>query len=155
ATLGNLPGFGDEPFAAVKHAALRVRLLPLLRKQLEIGRVEVDGLDLHLRKNAAGRGNWQSASESSSVSQPSEGGGAEALRDVAGIVVSDSRISYQDMVAQHVNLTVGRVAGGVAVPIKVKLDLTPAVGSQPIEVAGEFTSTIDTAHSHYKLSPMS
>ena len=57
ATLGNPPGFGDEPFAAVKHMALRVRLLPLLRRQLEIGRIEVDGLDLRLRKNASGRGN--------------------------------------------------------------------------------------------------
>src|SRR5580700_9173017 len=61
ASLGNLPGFGDEPFASVKHAALQVKLLPLLRKQLEIGRVQIDGLDLRLRKNSAGVGNWHTA----------------------------------------------------------------------------------------------
>src|ERR1700751_4190639 len=107
ASLGNPPGFGEEPFAAVKHAALRVRLLPLLRKQLEIGRVEVDGLDLRLRKNASGRGNWQSPAGSSPTPQSSGGAGA-AVRDLAGIVITDSRVSYQDLVAEHINLNVGR-----------------------------------------------
>src|ERR1700749_1986038 len=59
ATLGNPPGFGDEPFAGVHRAALRVKLLPLLHKQLQIGRVTVDGLDLRLKKNAEGKGNWE------------------------------------------------------------------------------------------------
>jgi AsmA protein len=154
ASLGNPPGFGDEPFAAVRHAALRVRLLPLLRKQLEIGRVEVDGLDLRLRKNAAGRGNWQSAGESSPTPQSSGGVGAPALRDLAGIVVSNSRISYQDMVAEHISLTVGRVAGGVEVPIKLKLDLIPSAGAQPIEIGGQFALTLEPAQSRYRLAPM-
>src|SRR6516164_8236578 len=123
ASLGNPPGFGEEPFAAVKHAALRVRLLPLLRKQLEIGRVEIDGLDLRLRKNASGRGNWQSPAESTPAQQSSGGTGAAALRDLAGIVITNSRVSYQDMMAEHIDLNVGRVAAGVEVPIKVKLDL--------------------------------
>jgi len=153
ASLGNPPGFGDEPFAAVKHAALRVRLLPLLRKQLEIGRVEVDGLDLRLRKNAAGRGNWQSA-ESSPTTQSSGGAGAPALRDLAGLVISDSRVSYQDTVAEHINLNVGRVAGGVEIPIKVKLDLIPSAGAQPIKVGGQFALTPEPAQSRYRLAPI-
>src|SRR5215813_10954424 len=100
ASLGNPPGFGEEPFAAVKHAVLRVRLLPLLRKQLEIGRVEVDGLELRLRRNASGRGNWQSPSDSSATPQSSGGAGAAVLRGLAGIVITNSRVSYQDMVAE-------------------------------------------------------
>ena len=154
ASLGNPPGFGDEPFAAVRHAALRVRLLPLLRKQLEIGRVEVDGLDLRLRKNASGRGNWQSAAESSPTAQSSVGAGAAALRDLAGIVISDSRVSYQDMVVEHLNLNVGRVAGGVEVPIKVKLDLIASAGAQPIEIAGRLALTLEPAQNRYRLAPM-
>ncbi|HKF97588.1 MAG TPA: AsmA family protein [Steroidobacteraceae bacterium] len=154
ASLGNPPGFGEEPFAAVKHAALRVRLLPLLRKQLEIGRVEVDGLDLRLRKNASGRGNWQSPAESSPPTQSSGGAGAAALRDLAGVVVTDSRVSYQDMVAEHINLDVGRVAAGVGVPIKVKLDLIPSAGAQPIEIGGQFGLTLEPAQSRYRLAPM-
>ena len=54
ASLGNPPGFGEEPFLAFNHAAVRVKLLPLLAKRLEIARVELDGLDLRLRKNTQG-----------------------------------------------------------------------------------------------------
>src|ERR1700761_6152851 len=59
ASLGSPPGFGDEPFLSFTHASVRVRLLPLLRQRLEVARVRVEGLDLRLRRNAAGRGNWQ------------------------------------------------------------------------------------------------
>ncbi len=58
ARLGNPAGFGEEPFLVFNRAAVRVRLLPLLAKRLEIDRVELDGLDLRLRKNDQGVGNW-------------------------------------------------------------------------------------------------
>src|ERR1700739_2798314 len=69
ASLGNPPGFSNEPFAAVQHVAARVKLLPLLRKELEIGRIEIDGLDLRLQKNAAGQGNWENFGGSASKPQ--------------------------------------------------------------------------------------
>ncbi len=56
ASLGNPPGFGDEPFATVQRAALRVKLIPLLRKQLQIGRLEIDGLDLRLKQQRRRQG---------------------------------------------------------------------------------------------------
>jgi len=61
ATLGNPPGFSEEPFLSLAHASVRVKLLPLLRERLEVARVDIDGLDVRLRKNAEGRGNWQGA----------------------------------------------------------------------------------------------
>jgi AsmA protein len=36
ASLGNPPGFSDEPFLSFTHASVRVRLLPLLRQHLQI-----------------------------------------------------------------------------------------------------------------------
>src|ERR1700722_12127017 len=61
ATLGNPEGFSAEPFLSFAHASVRVKLLPLLRERLEVARVEIEGLNVRLRKNAAGRGNWQDA----------------------------------------------------------------------------------------------
>src|SRR5580658_8878258 len=52
ATLGNPEGFGEEPFLSFAHASVRVKLLPLLRKRLQVARVDIDGLDVRLRKNA-------------------------------------------------------------------------------------------------------
>ena len=64
ASLGNPPGFDTEPFVTFSHAAMRVKLWPLLRERLEISRIEIDGLDLRLQKNAEGKGNWQDAGPS-------------------------------------------------------------------------------------------
>jgi AsmA protein len=154
ASLGNLPGFGDEPFASVKHAALQVKLLPLLRKQLEIGRVQIDGLDLRLRKNAAGAGNWQTPGHSSTGPDATAGSGSPAaLRDIAGVVITDSRIAYQDMVAEQINLDVGRFASGVDVPVRVKLDLTTGAGAQPIGIDGQFVLTAG-APQRYRLAKL-
>ena len=43
--LGNAPGFGDQPFAAAKSAAVRVKLMPLLDKELEVDTIGIDGRD--------------------------------------------------------------------------------------------------------------
>ncbi|HSG65090.1 MAG TPA: AsmA family protein, partial [Gammaproteobacteria bacterium] len=56
--LGNAPGFGEEPFASIDRTTVSVRLLPLLRRQLEISTVRLDGFELNLTTDADGRNNW-------------------------------------------------------------------------------------------------
>ena len=46
--LGNPAGYGTEPFLTVKHADVGVKLLPLLRKEVEVRRVTLDGLAVNL-----------------------------------------------------------------------------------------------------------
>ena len=134
ASLGNPPGFGPEPFAQLQHAALRVRLLPLLRKQLRVGRIEIDGLDLRLRKNAAGEGNWQMTTSSPSSASQS-GSSSETLADVGGIVVKNSRFSYQDIVADHITVNVGHLGSAEPVPVTLSLSLTMGRDAKPIGIA--------------------
>jgi len=112
ASLGNPPGFSTEPFAAVRHVALRVKLLPLLHKELQVGRVEIDGLDLRLHKNAAGRGNWQDFGGKGEAppSTQEASSGSTTLPELAGVVVRNSRISYQDTSADHLNFELGQVS---------------------------------------------
>src|ERR1700728_1888356 len=120
ATLGNPPGFSTEPFAAVQHVALRVKVLPLLRKELEIGRIEIDGLDLRLLKNAAGRGNWEDVNSQNTAPDSSSRSGGN-LPDLGGVEIKDSRVSYQDMVADHLNLELGHVTAGTPAPVKLQV----------------------------------
>src|SRR5882672_111285 len=58
-TIGNAAGFGSEPFATVERVAARVKLLPLLHSQIEIGTVELEGLHVNLARDKQLRGNWQ------------------------------------------------------------------------------------------------
>ena len=151
-SLGNPPGFEQVPFAAVKHAAVRVKLLPLLRKELQIGRVEIDGLDLRLIKNAAGHGNWEGFGSKDEAAPGSATSGPQTLPDLAGLTIKDSRVSFQDMVADHINLNVGHLASGVAVPVDLKVDLTTGPGAQPITVAGKLELTPDAATRQYRVA---
>ncbi|HEX4377337.1 MAG TPA: AsmA family protein [Steroidobacteraceae bacterium] len=136
ATLGNPPGFGTEPFATVQHVAFRVRLLPLLGKRLEIGRVEIDGLDLRLQKNAAGKGNWENfgqADAAAGAPAPSvavtpkneNASGAGMLQQVDGVIVRDGRFSYQGTVVDHIDLTAGNFASRTSMPIKLTATIHP------------------------------
>jgi AsmA protein len=152
ASLGNPPGFGSEPFATVQRAAVRVRLLPLLRKRLEIGRVEVDGLDLRLVRGPDGRGNWQDfgtrkPTAARSAPQPFAG-----LPDLAGITIEHSRISYQGMVADHVALDVGHLTTAAPVAVTLKLDLTTRAGARPIPIVSKLNATMDPAKQRYGLT---
>lgn len=148
ASLGNPPGFDAEPFAAVRHAALRVKLLPLLRKQLQVGRVDIDGLDLRLQRNAAGLGNWQGFGSAAPSAAP--GAGGQALRELAGVTISNSRVSYQGLVLEQLNLEVGHVAPGAAAPVKLRFNL--AAAPRAISLAGQFDLTPEVATSHYRFA---
>lgn len=143
ATLGNPPGFpASQPFASLQRASLRVRLLPLLRRRLEVGRVEIDGLDLQLLKNAQGQGNWSMPASKTTAAAPSSGSQI-TLGGIAGVVIRNSRVSYQDMVLGHVNVDIGHVASGVAVPVKWSLGLASSAGARPIALSGQATLEYD------------
>ena len=58
-TLNNPPEFGPQPFAKIEDAAIKVKLLPLLNKEVEVDTVSLNGLYLNLVRTAAGHGNWE------------------------------------------------------------------------------------------------
>lgn len=148
ASLGNPPGFRPaQPFASLQRVSLRVRVLPLLHHRLDVGRVEIDGLDLRLLKNAQGQGNW-SMPAGKTTTPPPQSGNQLTLGGVAGVVIKDGRLSYQDMVADHVNVDIGHVATGSAVPVKWDLDLTTGPGAKPILLSGNATLEYDAKTAH-------
>ena len=153
ASLGNPPGFSAQPFAAVQHVAVRVKLLPLLHKELQVGRIEIDGLDLRLQKNAAGEGNWQNFGGNNPKPEQQTSSGTASLPDLAGVEIKDSRFSYQDMVADHVNLELGHVTAGTPIPVKLKLDLTTGAGAKPMSLNAELEATLDPARKQYRIAP--
>lgn len=150
ASLGNPPGFDpSQPFASLQKVSLRVRVLPLLHHQLEVGRVEIDGLDLRLLKNARGQGNWaMPAGHTAPPATQQSGASQMTLGGIGGVVVKDSRVSYQDMVVSGINVDIGRVASGIPVPVKWSLGLTSSPGARPIPLSGTATLEYDARTAH-------
>ena len=157
ATLGNPPGFGNQPFASVRRVSLRVKLLPLLlHRRLEIGRVEIDGLDLLLERNAAGQGNWQGLGTSSSAASPPQAadGGPGALPQLEGISLTDGRIRYGALVADHLDLDVGHLGPGIEVPVKLSLELATQAGAPAFPIAANFDFTPDAGLRRFRFATL-
>ena len=137
ATLGNPPGFGDQPFLSFTKAAVRVKLLPLLQKRLEIARVEVDGLDLQLAKNQAGEGNWQSPTDANAA-KPEATHERARIESLSNIRVQHGRVSYQDTVVENFDLETGSVAGGSDLPVNISFDAKTGTPPTQATVTAKF-----------------
>lgn len=107
--LANNPGFGNDPFAQIKKLDIQVRLIPLLHKQLEIGKLQIHGLTLYLIKNAKGQVNWEGPL-SSSPKNNLENNVTDNLKPlgfiITGLDIRDGHIIYSDQQKnKHIEIT--------------------------------------------------
>jgi AsmA protein len=155
ATLSNLPGFGAEPFLAFKHAAVRVKLLPLLHEDLEVAKVELDGLDLRLVKDAQGKGNWQSAS-ASTPEQPAaqKSGGGPKLESIGGVSVTHGRVSYNQYVMENFNLETGAFSAARKVPVTMSFDANRGVAGEKFNLSARLDFVDDPDIDDIKLAAL-
>jgi AsmA protein len=148
ASLGNPPGFSDEPFLSFTHASVRVRLLPLLHERLEVARIEVDGLDLRLRKNAQGRGNWQTETAQPAKANADHTEAARALESLANIRIQNGRVAYEGNSIEKLNLETGSLAADRHVPVSLTFDATRAPAGAQLSLNAKFDVSDDADHQH-------
>ncbi len=151
ASLGNPAGFGPEPFLSVQKAALRVKLLPLLRKELQVGRVEIDGLDLRLKRNAAGRGNWEEFGQKQAASPPlrKTGEAPGTLDELGGFLITQGRISFEAITVSNLSVNIGNLSQHQAVPVKASFDLDTGPGGNSMSFASAFAVASDMPAKRY------
>jgi AsmA protein len=156
-SLGNAPGFGDEPMASFESASFSVRLLPaILRQEVVVGSASIESLRLNLKVDDHGGSNWSDLVPEEGGSEPDASD--ETPREPGGgfnansIHVTDATIRYTDeeagetIVIDGMNLNVGRLQGdGSAVPFKAELnfDLQPTglSGAIALETVVAFDTT--------------
>lgn len=154
-TLGNAPGFGEEPFLSFNEARLSLRIMPLIRgKGVEIGDVVLDQFRLNLAVAEDGRNNWQDMQDHEAAEEtegPVEADGGEEVRGranttlrIAGIDISDAAVTYRDAQAGEsyslsgFNFETGEVASEK--PIEISSSFNFDV--QPAGFSGDFA--VDT-----------
>ena len=147
ASLGNPPGFSDEPFLSFTHASVRVRLLPLLRQRLEVARVQVEGLDLRLRRNAAGRGNWQGveSAQPQAKSDLDHTDAIHALESLANIRIDNGRVTYEGLTVEKFTLETGSLAADRHIPINLALDASRASTGEQLSLSAKFDLSQEAA----------
>ena len=129
-SLSNPDGFPDDAFARFEGAALSLKVWPLItRREVQIGTVTLDGLDISLVQLADGRGNWEFETTQAAAPPTDGASGLDAL-NVAGIQIRDGSIRYRDLGAgtafnaNNVRIDTGAVGKDLAIPVDAALDLT-------------------------------
>jgi AsmA protein len=156
ASLGDAPGFGDEPMASFEKASFSVRLLPaILRQEIVVGAADIEALKLNLRIDDHGVSNWSDLVPDESAGEPETPADSSGSIDVNSIDVIDATIRYtndetgETIVLDAVNLKVGRLKGdGSSVPFNAKLnyDVQPAglSGSMELDTDVAFDTASET-----------
>ena len=151
-TLSNAPGFGDQPFAAVKSARVRAKLLPLLSRRLEVDRVRAEGVRLGLIRDPGGRTNWEDLAgkapaeaiptEKTTPPKPEEA--ALAALAIGGVELADAELVWDDRQAGQrlalngIDLKTGAIEPGRPLDVQLAFNLDntqPAVQAR-VEVTG-------------------
>ena len=133
-TLGNPPGYGDEPFLTVQRASVGVKLIPLLSKRVEVSRVGIDGLAVTLVSRSKTENNWKDLGESKTPAEPASSGPSPQA-SIGGVDISKSALVYRDEEKKSVTrlsgLEVHTGALGSGDPVKVELKVDYDEGAAP------------------------
>ena len=128
--VGNAPGFKAPVFAEVERLGVKVKLMPLLSRRVEVDTLVLTGLRLNLEKDAKGRTNWddlvsqagEKPTAEPEAAQPAEQ--AALALTVQGVQIEDARVSWDDRqagqqyVLEGVRLVTGALSPGATVPIE-------------------------------------
>lgn len=117
-SLGDAPGFGDEPMVRFDRARLRIKLMPLLlHREITVGTAVVEGLVLNLQENRHGVGNWEDLVASDESLAENTESGEQSEIDISGIEFLDATISYKDGASgtayrlSELDMKMGRISG--------------------------------------------
>lgn len=139
--LSNAAGFDDPEFARIEHLEARLRLLPLLKGQVELGKIALHGLVLNLQRKADGSSNWDDLAgadeaEPTEPDDPVEVRGEVDVQDlsIAGLELFDARLQWRDgdqvTVVEGLNLETGPIRLGEPSTLAVSVMLTLADKTQ-------------------------
>lgn len=139
----------DKPFADLRLLGLSVRVLPLLRKEVQMSDIRVDGLNLTLQRDDKGHGNWEqigkpakaddtptptTADNTAGTEQPASESTPLKL-DIDSLTISNSQIDYHDarsgkqFSAEGIELSTGAIREGASIPLKLNAFLA---ANQPV-----------------------
>lgn len=143
----NAAGFDEPSMARMEAVQVRVKLLPLLHKQLEVDKVRLSGLQLYLARDKQGQTNWADLAatpESDGGGKPKDKPATEPAGDgkstgldslvIGGIEVTGASLHWDDQstdsqyVVNELSLTTGAIEPGEAFDLELQMQL---LSSQP------------------------
>lgn len=145
---------GDGEFLSVDKAQVSLALLPLLKKQLVVDKVIVDGLHANITRFKDGSSNFDDL-----LSKEKSDGG-QLKFDIDSIDVSKARIVFDDRQAKRkfelsaIELETGKIANGVPSKLNLSANVKGNEPAMDAKVALKSDFTIDLDQKHFVLKNM-
>ncbi|MFJ7882030.1 AsmA family protein [Pseudomonas sp. NPDC096917] len=129
-----------QPFADLQMLGLSVRVLPLLRKEIQMSDVRVEGLNLRLTRNKDGRGNWEDIGKPAPAAVGTETAAPDSTQpapvtpetasqplklDIDSLTVNNARVEYNDeqsgqqLSAESIQMSTGPIHEATSTPVKL------------------------------------
>lgn len=132
----------SDPFADLRLLGLSVQVLPLLRKEIQMSDIRIDGLNLNLHRNVKGKGNWENIGRpnadiqitpaadttTSATEQPAKTAQSAPTKplklDINSLIVNGARIDFHDEQSgkqfniESVQLTTGAIRDREPIALK-------------------------------------
>ena len=147
--LGNTPGFSEKELVAVKSFEVRVKLLPLISKDIQVKRFILDEPNITLVKNKNGQVNWaqpDSAKEKSAADKTTKESKSEAAESglpIKDLTVGEFSIKNGSIIwIDHTNDTRKEISAvnlklkDVSLERPVTLSFSANLDNQPLSIDG-------------------
>lgn len=154
-SLSNAQGFAPEHMLSVHKAGLKVKLLPLVSREVQVGTLLLEQAELNLAKDAKGQTNWEDlmpkTAQPSGETPPGSQEGKESTGSSMGLAalsiekieIQDTNLNWSDKMAgtqaqiRDLDLEVGPVSMDSPIPFR----LSCAIDNTQPEVQAEVTTT--------------
>jgi len=162
--LSNATGFSVKNFAQFDQLVLRVKLMPLLKQQLEADTVVLRGMRLNLERKANGQTNWDDLVAKSSGETPAKSSDAAvvpAALVIEGVDIDDAQITWVDQLTGErlsitkMSLQSSGIKAGQSTDVSASMKLQSALHKLTAEVSlsGQIKAAADP--SKLVISPLS
>jgi uncharacterized protein involved in outer membrane biogenesis len=159
-TIGNAEGFGDAPFMHADVVALRIKTLPLLKKQYELDTLRLHGVEINLAKNKEGVSNWDDlVSEEKDETQKQEPIKLAAVI-LGGVDIKDTRFTWADETSDQtfkiseMNMSTGELTFGDPIDIKMNLKAESTKPAVKTDLQMQGTASYDLDAKTYAFNPI-
>ena len=139
--ISNPPGFSNELFLQSELAAFRIKLLPLLSRNVEIDTLQLNGTTVNLEVDNRGNNNWSfgtsDAAEDTAPPAPDPGAAPFNQLIIGGVSIDDLLLSYdnrqtgQRIQASDIDLRIPELVYGD--PLDINLDMTLSANQPALE----------------------
>ncbi|MCK9534792.1 MAG: AsmA family protein [Pseudomonas sp.] len=168
----------DKPFADVRLLGLSVQVLPLLlRKEIQMSDIRIDGLNLSLQRNVKGQANWEnigqlraahpsvtaqdaqlaSTIDTAQTAQTSAPANTPLQLDINSLIINGARIDYRDEHSgqqfnlESVQLTTGAIRDNQPIALKFSGFFGNAKPLLRARIELSSKASIDQARQRYQL----